>query len=504
MSEISNNFGSTGGSTGWGGSTFLSPRSRRLRLILLVLSIAVACPLLLSAFNYFYKNHFEFIVPVVNIVERPRALGSEPQRLQFVAADLLSGLSQVRVVIRQQDRQGQVKEHEILSQRLNRNPSFETVLDIFGTELGLTEETAVLEIETKDASLWNNINTVSFPLVFDNQAPKVEALTSIVQAHKGGSFLMFLRCKDVNLERCGIRVGEKTFIAAPARTIDSELSANDLYTTLVAAPKESNAKIEAFAEDISGNVSTTPLLAPSLLEPEKYENIQVPEDISKAALKTVLARKQQVLSSVSSDAATALQINTPAEILQFLAAADEAKIRKVLVMQRLERAWESRLSQPVGPPRNIEFASQTWPLGDGQSYQNHTDKGVHYYSSRSDQDVQAALEGQVLFSENLATLGNTIIIDHGLGLATVYTNVEQPKVKQGQRIMRDQVIAKLGTSGLAHKPEVYFQVRIQGEPVEPLNWFDSTWYGMAIAGRVYEAKKALGLAGMLSNSQVPF
>jgi murein DD-endopeptidase MepM/ murein hydrolase activator NlpD len=66
--------------------------------------------------------------------------------------------------------------------------------------------------------------------------------------------------------------------------------------------------------------------------------------------------------------------------------------------------------------------------------------------------------------------GNTIVIDHGLGVYTIYMHLEEILVSQGEVVDIGQLIGIIGTTGRSTGPHLHFEVDIQGTPVNPLTW----------------------------------
>ena len=99
---MSTEFNTQGSSTGRiGASTLFSFHSRRFRLVILVLTIAIACPILLSGLNYAYSHYLEFTPPSIAVFEQPRALGLLPQRLHIKISDSLTGLESLSIELKQ-------------------------------------------------------------------------------------------------------------------------------------------------------------------------------------------------------------------------------------------------------------------------------------------------------------------------------------------------------------------------------------------------------------------
>jgi murein DD-endopeptidase MepM/ murein hydrolase activator NlpD len=82
--------------------------------------------------------------------------------------------------------------------------------------------------------------------------------------------------------------------------------------------------------------------------------------------------------------------------------------------------------------------------------------------------IHAAKSGLVVFSGWKRGYGYCVTIDHGNGLATHYAHCSQLLVNTGETVARGQVIAKVGTTGLSTGNHLHFEVRIHGEPVDPI------------------------------------
>ncbi len=84
--------------------------------------------------------------------------------------------------------------------------------------------------------------------------------------------------------------------------------------------------------------------------------------------------------------------------------------------------------------------------------------------------IRATADGQVVYSEIKSGYGQTVIIDHGYGLETLYAHNRKVLVKKGQRVNRGETIALLGNSGLSTGPHLHYEVRVNGIPVDPITY----------------------------------
>ena len=96
-------------------------------------------------------------------------------------------------------------------------------------------------------------------------------------------------------------------------------------------------------------------------------------------------------------------------------------------------------------------------------------KGV-FIRSPSGEEVRAVADGEVVYSDWLRGFGNLIIIDHGGDYLTVYGNNEALFKSMGERVASGDVIAAVGDSGGNPESGLYFEIRHQGRPQDPLDW----------------------------------
>ena len=84
--------------------------------------------------------------------------------------------------------------------------------------------------------------------------------------------------------------------------------------------------------------------------------------------------------------------------------------------------------------------------------------------------ITAADSGKVIFSGWYGGYGNSVIIDHGGGLTTLYAHASRLNVREGQAVIKGQSIAAVGSTGLSTGPHLHFEVRRNGSPVDPMGF----------------------------------
>ena len=98
--------------------------------------------------------------------------------------------------------------------------------------------------------------------------------------------------------------------------------------------------------------------------------------------------------------------------------------------------------------------------------------------------VPAANDGKVVWAAPLGIYGNCIVVDHGLGLQSIYGHLSEISVKDGDTVKRGQVMGKSGSTGLAGGDHLHFSMQIGGVQVNPVEWWDDHWITDHIRARL--------------------
>jgi murein DD-endopeptidase MepM/ murein hydrolase activator NlpD len=88
--------------------------------------------------------------------------------------------------------------------------------------------------------------------------------------------------------------------------------------------------------------------------------------------------------------------------------------------------------------------------------------------------VYAINDGKVTgVLEGLINYGNTVIIDHGLGIFSLYLHLDEFKVSLGQTVKKDDVIGLSGNTGYSIAPHLHFSIKLNGASVDPVKFINS-------------------------------
>jgi murein DD-endopeptidase MepM/ murein hydrolase activator NlpD len=88
--------------------------------------------------------------------------------------------------------------------------------------------------------------------------------------------------------------------------------------------------------------------------------------------------------------------------------------------------------------------------------------------------VHACAEGSVAFAGVDSVFGDMLILDHGNGFSSLYGHNQRLAARPGQSVMRGDVIAYVGSTGVSSAPHLHFEVRHEGRAVDPLDFFGAS------------------------------
>ena len=136
--------------------------------------------------------------------------------------------------------------------------------------------------------------------------------------------------------------------------------------------------------------------------------------------------------------------------------------------------WEGAFVQPRNTKVFSNFAeTRTYTYGGRE-----IDTQVHFgfdLASTKHAPVPAANKGTVVFVGPLTIYGNTVVVDHGWSLMTLYAHLSTIGVKVGDAVEKGQELGRSGDTGLAVGDHLHYEVLVNGISVTPVEWWDAKW-----------------------------
>jgi hypothetical protein len=129
-----------------------------------------------------------------------------------------------------------------------------------------------------------------------------------------------------------------------------------------------------------------------------------------------------------------------------------------------ERQWAGAFERPVPGEANSSFGTRS--IFNGQPRSPH---GGADFPSPAGTPVHAPAAGRVVVAEDLYFSGNTLIIDHGLGLFSMLAHLSSFEAREGDRVEAGRIVGLVGATGRVTGPHLHWAVRVNGARVDPLS-----------------------------------
>ena len=203
--------------------------------------------------------------------------------------------------------------------------------------------------------------------------------------------------------------------------------------------------------------------------------------------------KQVVPAILAATPSLQLPVGTPDERLEAflringdLRRANEAQIEELARATSPERLWSGAFTRMGRAKSEAVFADHRTYVYNGRDIDQQVHLGADLASTRG-AAITASNTGHVSFAAFLGIFGNCVIIDHGMGVQSLYAHLSTITVEAGDRINRGEIIGRSGSTGLAGGDHLHFTVLVAGRPVNPVEWWDPHWVADRIDRKLVEA-----------------
>jgi murein DD-endopeptidase MepM/ murein hydrolase activator NlpD len=326
------------------------------------------------------------------------------------------------------------------------------------------EGTSTIEVVARDWSwlnLFRSAPTAALAITVDLTPPRIEVLSSQQRMAVGGSETLVYRVSEDATES-GVVVGDVVFAGTSGYFTDPALR-----VALFTIPHDhAEAVPTAFATDAAGNRRTAALDV--RVKPTTFpaKTLELSDAFLQKKVPELLAANE--LPPASDLVEGYLRINRDLRVRT------EARLRELCRERSTKRHWhEGLLRLPNAAPLAGFGDRRTYRYGD-----RTIDEQMHLgfdLASLQGAVVPAAAGGTVTFAGPLGIYGDTVVIDHGLGLYTLYGHLRQIDVAAGATVERGQPIGRTGETGLAGGDHLHFSTMIGGVHVNPVEWWDGHW-----------------------------
>jgi murein DD-endopeptidase MepM/ murein hydrolase activator NlpD len=292
--------------------------------------------------------------------------------------------------------------------------------------------------------------------------PRAEVLTSQHYINQGGCELVVLRVSPGTVES-GVVAGKYFFPSWPVKD-----SAPDTRLCLFAVPYNLSPKtpLRILARDDAGNESVTGFTYKIFPKTFHSDTIRVTDDFMARVVPAILSQTPDLPD----------QGDLLKNFLEVNGRLRENETQLLVSFSRKTAPGFLWREPFVELPSKVEasFADYRTYVYNGRVIDHQVHLGFDLAGVER-MPVVAANDGSVVHAGFFGIYGNTIILDHGCGLQTLYGHLSSIEVKAGDTVKRGQVIAHSGQTGLAGGDHLHFTVLLDGIPVNPMEWWDPHW-----------------------------
>ncbi len=418
--------------------------------------------LVAAGYGYF-KGIINFSPPEFEFKEEPKYIGTKT-KLTFKVKDDKPGLKEVSVYVIQHDKDIKLLEDKDIKEGINQK---DYVVEIPSRKLGLKEGKAKLLFVAKDTSLLGNETSLEKEVEVDLSPPSLSILSAPGSVMNGGAGFIFYRVSP-DVVKTGVNVGELSF-----KCFNGMFSDNRIYGCAFPYPyywKKKKA-IVVYAEDKAGNRVSNSINYYFKKVRYKRPIINIDDNFIESKVRPLSDK----------------DIEDPAELFRYV----NVEIRKRDEEQIHNITKNVSVVEPLfkGAFQQLKNSKMLGGFADYRKYRykGRIIKGADAYhkgmdfASIKNAPVNAANNGVVVFTGFLGIYGNSVIIEHGMGIFTLYSHLSEIYVKEGDKVNKKTIIGRTDTTGLAKGDHLHFGVLVQGLEVHPIEWLDPRWISSRFA-----------------------
>lgn len=339
---------------------------------------------------------------------------------------------------------------------------------------GVKEKEVIIVVEATDASKWNFLNgnaaSTSVRLIIDKKRPFLSNITNSYAIMKGGSALVVFKAEDEHLDEVYIETDfGKRFKPQP-------FYKEGYYVSLLAWPvTQTSFRATIVARDKVGNVARTAV--PLRLRDKAYRvsNITLSDRFLNGKI-AELAREYEETQGVDD------------RIEQFRIINEDVRAKNEKRIHEITSNVSDTMVQslPITPFYPLKNGKKVASFGDHRLYQYQGAPVSESYHLGLDLasvkmgEIITQNRASVVYNDYNGIYGNMPILDHGMGLYTLYGHCSGVNVQLGVEVPPGASIANTGVSGYAMGDHLHFGVLVQGIEVRPEEWMDKQWIRLNI------------------------
>jgi len=420
----------------------------------------------------------DMTAPTASLTNAPIGLKSPETNLELAYADTGAGVSEVSIEISQGET---IK--EIYSEKFSPSKQDSVLnLPIKRGAPELRQGQATIKVTVIDASLLNNKLVLEHPVIVDYIAPQIEPISSHHNGRVGGALLVAYRVSGDDVASSGVLVGERRYLGVPGHNLSPKITETPgLFVSLFPIPTsvDEDVSISLFAHDKVGNEARSSFYY--TVKPTRFRaaDLSLSRSFFEGTIKKLLGKYLDFahlpFREYDEKVATDEQLASDFKLINedYRRGLNE-KLRSINANSTTTRLFEGAFTRPLSAAPTSSFGEQrSYSLNSipaGQSIHLGIDL-AHLINA----PVFASNNGKVLFVGDLGIYGTTVVIDHGMGLTSLYGHLSSTSVNEQDTVSQGAPIGRTGITGLAGGDHLHFEIRLHNESISPFEWLDSHW-----------------------------
>ncbi len=367
-----------------------------------------------------------------------------------------SGVRSVTVAVRENNRRTEIftknfspyKSEDSITFNLKNSP--------------LREGAFEFEVKALDASLASfslgNSKTVTIPMRLDTEPPRINISTLPPNVRRGGSAVIRYTINE-DVEQSGVLVNDKLF--SGFKQDDGSYICYFAFSHKL-TPEEFLPKI--MAKDFAGNTTTNNLRVHAIPRVFKEDIINLSDNF----LERLSARLGHLAPNATTNFERFIIINKDIRLANadFLAHLSKQTSPKSM--------WKGLFLRLPRAASRAGYGDHRTYMYKGEVVDNQWHLGFDLASVRQ-APIPAANTGKVIFAGELGIYGKLVVLDHGLGLMSLYSHLTNIQAKVGDMLNKGDTLGTTGETGMAFGDHLHFGILVGGAEVTPLEWLDPKW-----------------------------
>jgi murein DD-endopeptidase MepM/ murein hydrolase activator NlpD len=323
------------------------------------------------------------------------------------------------------------------------------------------------------------------PLRVRLEKPTIAVVSTHHYINVGGAEMVVYRVKPDDIAS-GVTVGNREYPGFPARGAkvpDVTLTDPSLRVAFFALlwDEPTSTRIHLYARDEAGNSAQAELDYKAFPKFPRKSKIDLPDKFLERVVPAIQAGAPEEKTG-GSLLEQFLVLNGD------LRRKNAAKIAALAALTSPEMLWGGDVFYKFANTKaESAFADQRTYTYQGKEVDRQTHLGFDL-ASFANTSIKAANRGKVIYAADLGIYGNCVILDHGMGVQSLYAHLSSIGVAVGTMVDKGQELGKSGETGMAGGDHLHFTMLVNGQMVNPIEWWDPHWIQDRVVRKLKEAR----------------